>query len=249
MGSFSGPIQHIALLFAMEGEARPLLETLSLAEQTNKPGSQYGIRYFEGTLKKLKVTVALNGQDPHHNVDNIGTESAALAAHCLIEAYQPHLVVSAGTAGGFVHHGTKIADIFLSQEHVVRHDHRIAIPGFDTYGQGRFPVLTLNHLPNLLQAKTGIITTGNSLDATEMDLDVISELNAHVKEMEAAAIARVAQRNQTAFLAIKAITDFADSPENHDEFIQNYSAACTKLKDTLVSFLTFLSDGRSFEEL
>ena len=70
-----------------------------------------------------------------------------------------------------------------------------------------------------------------------------------VKEMEAAAVARVAERTRTAFVAIKSITDFADQPNNHEAFQSNYALACDRLGATLRRLVDYLSEGKNLEDL
>jgi 5'-methylthioadenosine nucleosidase len=54
------------------------------------------------------------------------------------------------------------------------------------------------------------VSSGNSLNCTELDRATLDASGAHVKEMECAAIAYVAHLFKTPFLAVKAITDIVD---------------------------------------
>jgi hypothetical protein len=49
----------------------------------------------------------------------------------------------------------------------------------------------------------GVVSTSDSLDHTQRDLDVMRSEGAAVKEMEAAACAWVAQQSQIPFVAVK----------------------------------------------
>jgi 5'-methylthioadenosine nucleosidase len=122
---------------------------------------------------------------------------------------QPDLVINAGTAGGFRKRTAEIGDVFLSTS-IKHHDRRIPIPGFVEYGRGNHQA----HFPeNLIKAhgyKSGIITTSNSLDHTEMDDIIMEENQASVKEMEAASIAWVVEQFQVPFFAVKVITDIGN---------------------------------------
>ena len=56
-----------------------------------------------------------------------------------------------------------------------------------------------------LDLKLGIVSSGNSLNCTDLDRAALDSAGAHVKEMECAAIAYVAHLFKTPFLAVKAI--------------------------------------------
>lgn len=62
-----------------------------------------------------------------HAVDQVGTVPAALTAYLAIQAFQPDLVLSMGTAGGFAARGAAIGDVFVGAS-VINHDRRIQIP-------------------------------------------------------------------------------------------------------------------------
>ena len=54
------------------------------------------------------------------------------------------------------------------------------------------------------------MSTGNSLDCTPTDAEVMKENNASVKEMEGAAIAQVAHMFGVPIIGIKSVTDIVD---------------------------------------
>ena len=62
-----------------------------------------------------------------HGVDQVGTVPAALTAYLTLQALQPDLLISAGTAGGFKARGGAIGDVYLSSAHM-NHDRRIPLP-------------------------------------------------------------------------------------------------------------------------
>jgi hypothetical protein len=47
------------------------------------------------------VHVVWSGHDKKHNVDLVGTVPASLATYLACQAFNPDLIISAGTAGGF----------------------------------------------------------------------------------------------------------------------------------------------------
>ena len=70
------------------------------------------------------------------------------------------------------------------------------------------------------------------------------------KEMEAAAIARMARDLGIPFLAVKAVTDLVDHPEEeHVSFLQNYEEVTSLLSNRLQSLVAWLSVGRGVGSL
>jgi nucleoside phosphorylase len=95
-----------------------------------------------------------------------------------------------------------------------------------------------------LGLKLGIVTTGNSLDCTEKDLEIIRSYNGVVKDMEAAAIAWIAKQYNIPFLAIKAITDLVDGEKTtEEEFLQNLESASKILSKQTIRVLELLSES------
>lgn len=90
--------------------------------------------------------------------------------------------------------------------------------------------------------KTGIVTTGNSLDCTEKDLEIIKSYNGVVKDMEAASIAWIAQQYKIPFLTIKAITDIVDGEKaTEEEFLHNLESASKILSKQTIRLLELIS--------
>jgi hypothetical protein len=52
-------------------------------------------------LRVVQVHVVWNGKCATTGVDNVGTVPASLSTYLALQAFQPDLVISAGTAGGF----------------------------------------------------------------------------------------------------------------------------------------------------
>lgn len=235
------PIRRVLIVMAMEAESEPLVAALSLAE-TESPASM-PFRWFQGTAASLEVMVAVNGRDPQHGVDSIGTVPAALNTHAAASSFEPDLIISAGTAGGWARHGSSIGDVFLNVERFVHHDRRIDLVGFREYGVGSHPGLVLNELARRLGLRTGLVTTSNSLDESPTDARHISELGGEVKEMEAAAVAYVAGLLGVPMVAIKAITDLVDSPvSTPEQFIENLDLASERLRESVVAVLLELQE-------
>jgi adenosylhomocysteine nucleosidase len=139
----------------------------------------------------------------------IGAESARRAAEAAIKNYSPEVVVSAGIAGALV-----------PELHV---------------GETIFPALVIDtsdgsrHETAIHNAPLGNTTLGKTVVASYSQVASAAQKHrlaksygAHAVDMEAAAIARAAQKHNLRFVAVKAISDEVDFeiPEL-SHFIQN----------------------------
>ena len=80
----------------------------------------------------------------------MGTVPAALTTYAAVQAFQPDLILNAGTAGGFRSKGSQICDVYVASG-VAFHDRRIFIPGtqYDAYGVGKDSTM---ETPKLLES-------------------------------------------------------------------------------------------------
>jgi len=204
--------KHVLVLIAMEAEAAPLLQRLQLQETPLTGPAWLPSKAYTGEYSDMRITVVTNGKwhaGQTDAVDNVGTTPAALAAFAAVSSLHPTLVINAGTAGGFKSKGACIGDTFVTTMHR-HHDRRITIPGWDDYARGHHQAHSCQNLQSALGFKSGVVTTGNSLDATDTDRAVMASNDASVKDMEAAAIAWVAELAQVPFFGLKVVTDLVD---------------------------------------
>ena len=265
------PIETIAVLVAMEAEAAPLVSLLGLKPCPKShrhaplpsvvrsgammmiPSSSSSSRENGGKnvqqKKRCEVVVATCGADSTHGVDSVGTVNAALCAYEILKTHEPDVLINAGTAGGFREKGACIGDVFLVDE-VKYHDRRIPIPTFTKYGVGAIRTAeTPNMRKTLKDLKCGVCSTGNSLDATEVDREMMSRNDASVKEMEAAAVAKVCEMFDVPFVCVKAITDIVDGPHAAEkEFLENLAMAGKRLQETVPKVLEFMR-GKTVADL
>ena len=251
-----GAIKTIAVLIAMEAEAEPLISSFKLLPC---PKSHHhaplpsvvrsGEISFGEENKAVEIVLVTCGQDATHSVDSVGTVNAALCAYEVLKTHRPDVLINAGTAGGFQSKGCEIGDVFLVSE-VKFHDRRIPIPTFTSYGIGAIETLkTPNMRKEITSLKSGICSTGNSLDATDVDREMMLQNDASVKEMEAAAVAKVCEMFKTPFVCVKAITDIVDGPHaTETEFLENLAMAGRRLQETVPKVLEFMS-GKSVADL
>ena len=236
------PVRTIAVIIAMEAEAAPLVEHLKLvkARESPLPGPIPAL-VFSGDVHGAKVHVVTNGKSAAFGVDCVGTVPASLTAYGICLALKPDILVNAGTAGGFKAMGGAIGDVYLASA-FKNHDRRIPIPGFDTYAIGAVDAFPTPALRAAMGFKDGVVSTGNSLDAPEVDLASLKANDASVKEMEAAGIAHTAELFGVPFVAVKAITDIVDGNQpTADEFMENLGAAAKALQGAVPKVIEFVA--------
>lgn len=192
---------------------------------------------------------SLPGKCPLHGVDNVGTVPAAVVSYLAMQALQPDLVISAGTAGGFSARGAAVGDVFLATS-FANHDRRIPMPAFEEYGVWAVEAAPAPRLAAAAGLKTGAVSTGNSMDWHALDMEAMNATNAVVKEMEAAGVAWVAHLFGAPMLALKAVTDIVDGGGvAQDEFLANLATATAALHDKLAACLAWLGEGVAVEDL
>ncbi|MGB0360987.1 MAG: hypothetical protein ACPGEF_06245, partial [Endozoicomonas sp.] len=119
-------MKKILIIMAMEAEARPIIEKLGLKKIADQQNLNGNFPRYRGSFNNHAIMLSLNGQCPTHGVDRIGTEYAALNTQSGILAFQPSLIINAGTCGAFAR-DADIADIITSDQPVAYHDHRVAL--------------------------------------------------------------------------------------------------------------------------
>ena len=214
-------VERIALLFALEAEAAPVIERLMLAEQP-AVDPQLRQRHFAGTVGTLHVDVLTNGTDPRNGADRVGTDAATMAAYMAIRKLAPDLLLNVGTCGGFAAQGARVGDIYVSAAPLLFHDRRIPLDPFRPQAEGRWPCTPAPRLMAAIGGKPGIVSTGNSLDWTPAEMDFMTRERVTAKDMEATAIAQVCAQCEVPFIAVKGVTDLVDDPEPVQEaFLRN----------------------------
>merc|ERR1711939_90959 len=99
------------------------------------------MKAYKGEVSNATVWLVWAGNDIRFNaVNNVGTTASAVSAYASIIEFQPDLVISAGTAGGFKSAGGCIGDVYLSTKCVF---HGRRIPAWDggeyeEYGYGHY---------------------------------------------------------------------------------------------------------------
>eukprot|EP00934_Nitzschia_sp_Nitz4_P002720 Nitzschia sp. Nitz4//scaffold5_size260463//107889//108692//NITZ4_000976-RA/size260463-augustus-gene-0.31-mRNA-1//-1//CDS//3329555322//2710//frame0 len=238
------PIKKVLIPIVMEQEARPFFDHMGLKLVENFFPSNTPFLCYEGMHGSCDVTVITFGHDQVYGtgVDNCGTVPASLATFLALQKHPVDLVINAGTCGGFKRKGLGIGDCVLTTG-VAHHDRRIPIPGFDAYGIGKLATLDPSNMAASLGYKTGVCTTGNSLDNVEKDDEIMLANDASVKDMEAASLAWACAMHNTPYLGVKVVTDIVDGPHpTQDEFLANLTAAAKSLQKALPIVLEYVTD-------
>ncbi len=234
-------IEKIALIVAMGSEAAPLIEALGLEQQKDIYPKNTPFKTYTGLHFGKQILLSVGGRDEDHGIDNVGTLPASLMTWLAVEYFHPDIIINAGTAGGLSEQGCEIGDVYLSEEPLCFHDRRIPIPRFREYGVGSYPSMDTSELASSLGFKRARISTGDSLDMTKRDLEMIRANGAIIKEMEAAAVAWVCRMTETPMFAIKVITDLIDgSVSAQKQFMANFKLAVDNLRQSVIRIVEFL---------
>src|SRR5262245_28664327 len=140
------PIEKILILVAMQAEADPIIRTLHLQPSQQSIDAQLPFKAYEHCHPNQQIFLLVSGADPRYEVDNIGTQAATLMTYVGIERFQPDLVISAGTAGGFAARGAEIGTVYLSDDEFLFHDRIVPLAGFDAQGAGHYPAANVRTL-------------------------------------------------------------------------------------------------------
>lgn len=245
----SKPISTILFIVAMQAEALPLVESLKLQQDDGSlfPLGVPWMRYH-GSYEGLNISIVVPGKCLIFGVDNIGTVPSALLTYAAVQALHPDLIINMGTAGGFKVKGAKLGDAFIATE-AANHDRRIPIPIFDKYGIGANAATPTPKLVQTLQLKEGKLSTGNSLDMTPQDEELIKANDASVKDMEGASVLYVARLLSVPVVLLKVVTDIVDGDRpTSEEFLENLSTASLVLLKTSRQILDFIK-GKGLSDL
>jgi len=168
----------IAIVAALDREILPLVK--------NWPSSKLTHQSYEFTTYESDYAVIIRG--------GVGQESARRAAEAVIEKYSPDLLISAGIAGALVpelHIGDTIfPTVVIDTQDSSRHETAIQTAPIASTPLGRTVLATYPEIATVSQKR-----------------QLAKSYGAHAVDMEAAAVARAAQKHNLPFLAVKSISD------------------------------------------
>lgn len=230
-------MKNIAIIMAMDSEAEPLLEKLKVTGLDNKLDPNLPMKLYQCEYHNHKISVIISGECKHHKVQNVGTSPAVVSTLLAIKDLGAELIINAGTAGGFRKRGAEVGDVYTA-EMTVFHDRRIPIPDYQSYGTYKTEHHLAKKYGDLLNLKTAVISTGNSLDMSKEDEKLIEENSAVLKDMEAAAIGWVVDQFNTPALFLKSVTDIVDGEHpTEEEFFANLKVASDNLGKKLIELI------------
>lgn len=206
---------HISILCALPAEIAPFKRALPL-EQARQAGAMlcWSAKYGAKTLTLAQI--------------GVGKVQAAAAAQQVIAEYAPDAMFSCGTAGSLCVQA-RIGDVVLG-ESTVQHDYGFMLPdafipfGFHLprlHGKAVF-LREFPGDPALLSAAKAIeveklrMFSGKILSGDQVIFSaakraaLAQQFQALAVDMESAAIAQICAIHQIPFLAVRALSDFAD---------------------------------------
>lgn len=241
-------INRIAIVYAMRGEARPLIDHADL--QPIEPfDSDLPMLYYQGQVGSASVLLSVNGVDSRYPVDQIGTNAATLSAYLVLQHFKPDLLINPGTAGGVRAHGAGIGDVYVGQDNVHLHDRRLPVAKYKEYAVGGYPTLKLGRIISELGLKAGAVSTGNSFGCNEAELKSLIDARTNLVEMEAAAIAWAAWEKKVPFIPVKGITDLIDVDHSLEhQFNTNFRDVSGRVAEKVFELISRMG-GKTLGEL
>ena len=205
----------LGIIGAMEQEVETLLGLMENKQETEKAGS----RFYNGTLEGLPVAVVQCG---------VGKVNAALCAQILCDCFGVTHLVNTGIAGSLCA-DLDIGDLVVSQD-AMYHDVDAVAFG---YPMGKVPGMDVTAFPaddtligyafaaaeavNPGHTRIGRVASGDQFVASKAVKERIIDLTRGLcTEMEGAAIAQTAYRNNIPFVILRAISDKADDSAQMD---------------------------------
>jgi len=269
-------ISRILIVMAMHHEAFPVVEKLALTKIDNTEVGLIGpLVAFRGTMKESQVFLVLNGDSHVYEpngllrekdgekirVNRVGVVPASISTWEGVRIFQPDLILSIGTAGGLRSQGIKLRTVYIAKNPIKYFDRLIDFrapndafepTNYKCYGIGSFRVVACPNLLKELNIPVANVGTSSSFAHPEGNIKVqYDENECAIKEMEAAAIAEVADMFSIPFLAIKGVTDYVDvhvGEEQSTEFASNLTPVSELVAETAYNILQFLL-GKTFLEI
>lgn len=210
----------IAIIGAMKSEVEQLTARMESVEMI----SQTGMNFYQGKLAGKEVVVVQCG---------VGKVNAALCTQILADRFDVSAIINTGIAGS-LQAEVNIGDVVLSED-AIYHDMDVTVFGYAPgevpgIGQPSFPAdqwLVQLAKESCEEANpeigvfVGRIVSGDQFIMSREKKDWLkANFGGYCTEMEGAAIAHGAWRNQIPFLIIRAISDKADDSASMtmDEF-------------------------------
>lgn len=210
-------MNKLGIIGAMDIEVENLKNVMTDLTVSKKAG----MAFYEGKLEKLPCVVVQCG---------VGKVNAAMCVQILCDCFAVTHIVNTGVAGSLCAQ-LDIGDFVISRE-AIYHDFDCSVIN-PNYTVGQVPGLSVRSFPadELLMklaleaaeqvyaghSQIGTVASGDQFVCDKAMKDcIIANTGALCTEMEGAAIAHAAWRNQVPFVVIRAISDKADDSAQMD---------------------------------
>lgn len=232
----------LGIIGAMEVEVAALKEQMKNKEDKIIAGSCY----CEGKIQNLPVVICQCG---------VGKVNAAMCVQTMCDVFRVTHLVNTGVAGS-LSNTLDIGDLVISTD-AVHHDFDCSPMGYE---HSQIPGLSVKNFPadkelismalcaaealNPGHVQQGRIASGDQFVAqNSAKQQIIENTGALCTEMEGAAIAQAAWRNQIPFVIIRAISDKADDSVHMDYSVFEPIAAqrCAQVTGYMASQLSELN--------
>lgn len=232
-------MKKLGIIGAMTVEVETLKNQMENLTETEKSG----MTFYEGMLLQTPVVVVVCG---------VGKVNAALCVQVLCDCFGVTHIVNTGVAGSLCAE-LDIGDFVISRD-AIYHDFdcQVINPNYTVGQVPGLPVRTFAAdevlIAKALQASevlpgkamVGRIASGDQFVAEKSRKEkIVADTNALCTEMEGAAIAHAAWRNNVPFVIIRAISDKADDSAQMDfpTFEAIAAKACAILTQKLAQLL------------
>lgn len=221
---------NIHLILAMQAEASHIIQKLNLSKLKNSDN----IDVFQGKLGIHTVYLFVNQK--RDGMDKVGTVPAALLTYKAIKFRKPDLILNLGTCGGIDAQSVNVFDIICANHFLIYHD---SFTGSDEkslkQGLGFWPCI--DYHKTFKEFKHGVIASSNSLILHPYNWAVIKKYKVLCVDMEAAAVAEVANEFSIPFSACKVVTDMVYET-NPTDALPQFEANFHKAMDLLAHQLS-----------
>ena len=209
-------MKRVGIIGAMELEVEELKSKMKITRKLEKASMEF----LEGMLNGTDVVIVRSG---------VGKVNAALCAQILCDIFEVSHIINTGVAGS-LRNEINIGDIVVSTD-ALYHDVDARVFG---YRLGEVPqmgclafeadeklsglaVECCQKVNQDISVYSGRIVSGDQfISDKQVKENIISNFNGFCVEMEGAAIAHAAYRNQVPFVIIRAISDKADDSAEMD---------------------------------
>lgn len=217
----------IGAVIAMTNEAQILKDLMTIKEErkiSNKP-------IFIGSVLGKEVVLIISG---------VGKVNAALSTQILIDKFNADKIINFGVAGG-IKENTETTQVYAISS-VVEYDFDLS--ELNNTKIGTPDELSTNYI-NLALLNLSLplrkLATGDRFNDSQADYLLIKDyMEADVRDMEGAAVARTCLHAEVPAYIYKAISDKSGNNTSFEQYRNNTSAALENLKKYLFAIFSIL---------